>query len=178
MTIDHIGFYLFPSIMILRFIGRIAFPCFLYTTIRGTERTSNYKRYISQMVLCGIVTAILTGNLLNVMFLLILFSLSLKYRYTIVVCLALSLFTEYSMYGFLLGWSIYWMTEKDKSQGIGLFLLMQLIRFSFFQWFSVLAIPFLIMKKVPLVPRVPKLVGYMYYPIHQIPLIIIKSVLT
>ena len=30
MLIDHIGYYLFPEILVLRLIGRIAFPTFLF----------------------------------------------------------------------------------------------------------------------------------------------------
>lgn len=36
MTIDHIGYYLFPSLLFLRVVGRIAFPCFfVYNRERG-----------------------------------------------------------------------------------------------------------------------------------------------
>ncbi|CZQ95114.1 trax [Trichococcus palustris] len=41
MTIDHIGYYLFPSFPFLRLVGRIAFPCFLYTTV-GRESDEGF----------------------------------------------------------------------------------------------------------------------------------------
>jgi len=88
MTIDYIGYYLFPSVIWLDVIGRISFPCFLYGRIEGTKRTSNYPFYIFHL------------------FLLALFLLALKYPKYFIVFLTLSVFVEYSIYGTLFGWTL------------------------------------------------------------------------
>ena len=46
MTIDHIGFILFPDIIILRIIGRLAFPIFAFAISEGCRHTSNRRVYL------------------------------------------------------------------------------------------------------------------------------------
>lgn len=171
MTIDHVGYYLFPGILWLRIIGRIAFPCFLYGIIEGTERTSNYPRYISQLILLGVLSMPITPNTFNVLFLLVLFSLSLKYPKYFVVFLLLSAFVEYSVYGFLFGWALWWMKNQDKTQGIMGSFLVQLLNLSSIQFFSLLSLPLLNSQKGVKLPRLPKYFFYTFYPLHQLVLI-------
>ena len=50
MTLDHIGHYLYPSMplwvyMILRLLGRIAFPIFAWSLVMGYRRTRNIAYY-------------------------------------------------------------------------------------------------------------------------------------
>jgi len=175
MTIDHVGYYLFPEMTWLRIIGRIAFPCFLYAIIEGTERTSNYPRYIFQLLLLGVISMSITPATFNVLFLLALFSLSLKFPKYFLVFLALSFFVEYSMYGFLFGWALWWMKNRDAKEGIIGSLLVQLLNLSPVQIFSVLSIPILKNEKGIRLPRVPKYFFYLYYPIHQAVLIWVAS---
>lgn len=171
MTIDHVGYYLFPNIVWLRIIGRIAFPCFLYGVIEGTERTRNYPRYISQLILLGVLSMPITPNTLNVLFLLALFSLSIKYPKYFLIFLLLSYFVEYSMYGFLFGWALWWMKNKDEQQGIIGSFLVQLLNLSSIQFFSLLALPLLNIQKGVKLPRLPKYFFYAFYPLHQLILI-------
>jgi len=175
MTIDHVGYYLFPEMTWLRVIGRIAFPCFLYAIIEGTERTSNYPRYIFQLLLLGVISMSITPATFNVLFLLALFSLSLKFPKYFLVFLALSFFVEYSIYGFLFGWALWWMKNRDATEGIIGSLLVQLLNLSPAQLFSVLSIPILKNEKGIRLPRVPKYFFYLYYPIHQAVLIWVAS---
>ena len=113
MTIDHVGYFLFPGLLWMRMIGRIAFPCFLYSTIEGTERTSDYKKYITRLFGLGVLSMLVTPNTINVLFLLGLFSLSLKYRRYFPLFMLLSFIAEYSVYGFLFGWHI--LDERKRS---------------------------------------------------------------
>lgn len=166
MTIDHVGHYLFPSIIWLRIIGRIAFPCFLYTTIQGTERTRDYKKYTLNLLAMGVVSQVLTGTPLNILFQLALFSLSLKNKKASPLFFALSFLTEYGGYGFLLGWSIYLLTQKKTAWGLVLFFLLHLLPGPRLQVFALLFLPFFFMKSVPTLPRPPKAFGYWYYPGH------------
>ena len=73
MTIDHIGFILFPDIIILRVIGRLSFPIFVFLIIEGFKNTSNYnsflKRLISFAVIIEIPNLILNySNSMNIFF--------------------------------------------------------------------------------------------------------------
>ena len=85
MTIDHIGYYLFPSLLFLRVVGRIAFPCFLYTTVQGVRETRDFRKYLLRLVLTGLISMPITaqtGNVFNILFTLALFALSIKdYRF-------------------------------------------------------------------------------------------------
>ena len=45
MTIDHVGAHLFPSVMWLRIIGRLAFPIYCFLLVEGVCRTRNPKKY-------------------------------------------------------------------------------------------------------------------------------------
>ena len=173
MTIDHIGYFLFPNLIFLRIIGRIAFPCFLYSTIEGTKRTQHYGRYISRLVLLGLLSMPVTPNTLNVLFLLALFSLSLKFKKYAVIFGLLSVFVEYSIYGFLFGWSIYWLKERSKAQGTGLSVLTQLLTGLSVQTFSLMALPLLVMDKGLKLKKLPRYSFYFYYPLHQLILMLI-----
>ena len=46
MLIDHIGVMLFPKLVILRIIGRIAFPIFAFMIAEGARYTKNKLRYL------------------------------------------------------------------------------------------------------------------------------------
>lgn len=46
MTIDHIGSYLMRDLIILRIIGRIAFPIFAYMLAEGCKYTKNRVKYM------------------------------------------------------------------------------------------------------------------------------------
>lgn len=46
MTFDHVGVQIFPELMWLRVIGRIAFPIFAYMIAEGAGHTRNRARYL------------------------------------------------------------------------------------------------------------------------------------
>ena len=50
MLIDHIGVILFPTLRILRIIGRISFPIFAFMVAEGCRHTKNKARYILTML--------------------------------------------------------------------------------------------------------------------------------
>ena len=48
MTIDHIGYFLFPQMTVLRVIGRLAYPIFAYMIAEGWKRVlKNNQSYLS-----------------------------------------------------------------------------------------------------------------------------------
>lgn len=55
MTVDHIGAYLFPRVMLLRIIGRIAYPIFAYMIAEGCFYTRRPGRYLGSMALLAAV---------------------------------------------------------------------------------------------------------------------------
>lgn len=55
MTIDHLGYFLFPDLRFLRIIGRIAFPIFAFMIGEGCRHTSNRLRYFLTVFGIGIV---------------------------------------------------------------------------------------------------------------------------
>lgn len=55
MLLDHAGVVLFPKSVILRVIGRIAFPIFAFMIAQGCRYTRNKLRYFLTVLGCGIV---------------------------------------------------------------------------------------------------------------------------
>lgn len=66
MTCDHVGKMLFPRVMILQIIGRLAFPIFAYMIAEGCVYTKSKKKYILTMAgiaaLCQAVNFIALGS--------------------------------------------------------------------------------------------------------------------
>lgn len=85
MLIDHIGAELFPHHIILRIIGRIAFPLFAYSIFEGSKYTRDKKKYLAHIFGLGLICVVgyyffegvIYGNVL------ITFSLSLLILYSI-----------------------------------------------------------------------------------------------
>lgn len=166
MTVDHVGAYLFPQYTILRIIGRISFPLFLYTTVQGTHRTRNFKRYLFQLLLIGVISIPVTLGRINILFSLAIFALSIKDKRFFVPCLILSYFVEYGIYGFLLGWAIYLILYQDKSLGVIAFVGLHLAVIQSIQVYALFALLPILLPFTVHVVRVPKIFGYLYYPLH------------
>ncbi len=49
MTIDHIGFMIYPDVLILRILGRISFPIFAFFIAEGCRYTKNRVRYLGTL---------------------------------------------------------------------------------------------------------------------------------
>lgn len=55
MVVDHVGLVFFPSIIIFRILGRLAFPIFAFMISEGARYTKNRLAYFLRMLICGIV---------------------------------------------------------------------------------------------------------------------------
>ena len=79
MTVDHIGLLFFPSVTILRIIGRLAFPLFGYMIAEGCVHTRDRKAYLMRTaglaLLCQVAYFAAEGSLY--MCILVTFSLSI-----------------------------------------------------------------------------------------------------
>ncbi|MDF2547548.1 MAG: conjugal transfer protein TraX [Anaerosolibacter sp.] len=58
MLIDHIGYGLFPKVMVLRYIGRLAFPIFAYHIAIGCRYTKDLHRYILRLFSFALISQI------------------------------------------------------------------------------------------------------------------------
>lgn len=60
MTIDHIGYFLFPQMTVLRIIGRLAYPIFAYMIAEGCKYTRNKARYFCMVIAIACVCSAVT----------------------------------------------------------------------------------------------------------------------
>lgn len=56
MIVDHVGVVFFPSLRILRYIGRLAFPLFAWGMVVGICKSRNLYRYALRLLLMGILS--------------------------------------------------------------------------------------------------------------------------
>ena len=79
MTCDHIGVQLFPHVLLLRIIGRLALPIFAYMIAQGCHYTKNKKKYLLTIaavaLVCQLVYFFAMGSLYQCI--LVTFSLSI-----------------------------------------------------------------------------------------------------
>jgi len=122
MLIDHIGAVLYPDVSILRIIGRLAFPIFVYFIAEGYRKTKDITDYMGRLLTFALISqlafnAAFLGSVtkprelyLNVFFTLAmgLYSLYLydknkKIVYVILIALVCEfLNTDYGAFGVLL----------------------------------------------------------------------------
>lgn len=56
MIIDHIGYVIFPKYIILRYIGRLAFPIYAFLASEGITHTRNIKKYIKTLFILALIS--------------------------------------------------------------------------------------------------------------------------
>jgi hypothetical protein len=84
MTLDHIGVQMFPGVLWLRIVGRLAFPIYAYMIAEGCAHTRNRRKYLLQMaglaLLCQLVYFFAMGSLFQCI--LVTFTLSILLIYS------------------------------------------------------------------------------------------------
>ncbi len=58
MTIDHIGYALFPYQIWMRYVGRIAFPIFCFLLVEGAVHTKNIRKYELRMLVFACIAEV------------------------------------------------------------------------------------------------------------------------
>jgi len=58
MVIDHVGLIFFPHILLLRIVGRLAFPLFAWLIANGAYYSKNTKIYLARLFLFAVVAQI------------------------------------------------------------------------------------------------------------------------
>ncbi len=56
MVLDHIGTILYPDLLLLRIIGRLAFPIFAYLIVLGVESTKRPLRYMLTLLVFALIS--------------------------------------------------------------------------------------------------------------------------
>jgi hypothetical protein len=58
MTADHVGAILYPDLLWLHIIGRLAFPLFAYLIALGIESTTKPKKYLTTLLIFAFVSQV------------------------------------------------------------------------------------------------------------------------
>ncbi|KUK73009.1 MAG: TraX family protein [Clostridiales bacterium 38_11] len=192
MAMDHIAFYFLPysstSYIIMRMIGRIAFPIFAYFIAMGYKDTSDLNRYILRMGIFALAAQIPFYFFvhkvfyLNVMFTFTLALIMLKlfdkknYLWFALIFLADFLKMDYGAYGLIIILIFHVFSEEKIKIYVYLLILtfvysslnvMQYGAFSirlYTQVLCVMALP-LIYRDFPAL-RINKYISYLFYPVH------------
>lgn len=202
MTIDHIGFLLFPQIRVLRIIGRLAFPIFAFQIGVGFRHTKSKEKYILRMLIFTIISQIPFtmaiqaaapgyGPILNIgatltCGLLALYSIEkidkiwLKlFSLFIVALIGIYIPMDYGLAGILSIVILYYFKDSKviiSSLYITLVLLNCAIDNSLFNVAEILALIPIYLHNGKKGPDI-KYLFYLFYPLHQIVLVFLKYLL-
>lgn len=196
MTCDHVGMMLFPRLLWLRLIGRLAMPIYAYMIAEGCRHTRDRKKYLLRLLgmgaLCQLVYLLAMGSLY--MCILITFSLSV-----ILICLmdaaeqekttkaqinlaigVLSVFfvctvlpdllphTDYEIDYGLPGVLLPVLIYGGGTKGLLIGLALVALKYGGVQWFSFLAVPLLLAYNGQRGKANMGKFFYWYYPVHLV----------
>lgn len=188
MLIDHIGYLLYPQYFFLRIIGRLSFPIFAYLIATGARRTHSPSRYAFRLLLFGLISQVpynlFTQNLYlsfqdpNIFFTL-LAGLLLIYcfrekslqnlLFSLVILLSVGwLNLSYGYYGILLILLFYTFDGKPLQLTLAA-VLATLVNYleagHLHQTYALVSLP-IIFKNPTFGVKIPKWLGYGFYPVH------------
>ncbi|WP_202710041.1 TraX family protein [Sporosalibacterium faouarense] len=190
MLIDHIGYQLFPTIIVLRIIGRIAYPIFAYQLTVGYRKTSNLKKYFTRLLIFSVISQIpymfFSPGKLNIMPTLALGLIAIhlyeedrKLLSFLMVIIAEIFKFQYGGYGLLMI-MLFYIFYTDKPKITISFLTLNILYYisggSIIQTLSILALPF-ILGDIKIKTKVNKFIGYWFYPVHITIIVLIKALI-
>lgn len=193
MLIDHTGYLLFPDQIAWRLIGRLSFPIFAFLVARGSRLTRSQPRYLLRMLTYGLISQLpysyFVPHGLNIFFTLaagiaLIFFISrqnLAIKLLVLPILASTWVVDYSygLYGLLLILAFHFFYDKPA---------LMTVSFTGLSWYywakTYVSIQALAMAALPIIYsaphtgiRLPKHVGYLFYPVHIMILLSIKGLL-
>ncbi|MDJ0618486.1 MAG: TraX family protein [Calothrix sp. MO_192.B10] len=68
MFVDHIGRLFFPDATIMVAVGRLSFPLFAWLAAIGEKHTSDIKKYVTRLILLGIISQPIYGYIYYLIF--------------------------------------------------------------------------------------------------------------
>lgn len=194
MLIDHIGYLFFPGQIVWRMIGRLSFPIFAFLVARGSRLTKSQPRYFLRLMGYGVVSQLpysyFVPHGLNIFFTLAAGLAAIWFwshpnkavKVLTLGVLLSSQFIDYSygLYGLLLILAFHWFYEKP------LWMTAALSALSWYYYQTThVSIQALALGALPLIYtlppvgfRLPKHVGYLFYPVHITVLVLISRMLT
>ena len=192
MTLDHIGVQMFPGVLWLRIVGRLAFPIYAYMIAEGCAHTRNRRKYLLQMsglaLLCQLVYFFAMGSLFQCI--LVTFTLSILLIYacdtgsrplTALALLGVAFVTvalprllpgtdfaiDYGFFGVLVPVAAYLgKTHREKLLFMAFTLAALAWSFGGIQWYSLAALLPLALYSGQRGKRRMKWLFYLYYPLH------------
>lgn len=199
MLIDHVGAVLFPMYPIFRYVGRIAFPLFAYCLVLGFIYTKDLKKYALRLFVFGTISQIpyyfcffshtdfffqLNIGFTMLLGLYAIWGIKTKKYYHSALALILSavLPFEYGIYGLCVILSMYIFISFKKryfALCVGFCLSSQIVSLFldglfYSQVLSVAALPIILINTNSKI-KIPKVIGYGFYPFHIFVLWIINS---
>lgn len=180
MTIDHIGYFIFPDQLWIRMIGRIAFPIFAFLVANSYRYTKNKKRYALTML--GFALAVLfipsiwgyelPANIFFTLFFgfMSIYALDKKQPWHFIwIILGVILSNpDYGWYGVFLI-PLFYYTKKEFLWIFFILyniILINIQPLSWVQYFSIMALPFIYSYNNQK-GKSMKYFFYFYYPIHM-----------
>ena len=201
MVVDHVGRILYPDLLFLQVIGRLAFPLFAYLVVLGVESTKKPRKYMATLLLFAVISQvpyflafeIQPFERLNILFSLFLSALTI-YFYNkrsilafVPVLLSIILMTEGSYYVVLTAVGMKLLKETPKLGILALVAVhIQFLLIPDVQILALLAVPLIFLhiknwlKKEILIPEnslaytIRKYLFYIFYPLHLALLFLIK----
>ena len=192
MTLDHIGVQMFPGVLWLRIVGRLAFPIYAYMIAEGCAHTRNRRKYLLQMaglaLLCQLVYFFAMGSLFQCI--LVTFTLSILLIYacdtgsrplTALALLGVAFVTvalprmlpgtdfaiDYGFFGVLVPVAVYLgKTHREKLLFMAFTLAALAWSVGDIQWYSLAALLPLALYSGQRGKRRMKWLFYLYYPLH------------
>lgn len=199
MTVDHIGAVLYPDLVALRIIGRLAFPLYSYLLVLGVESSKNIKGYLARLFLFALISQIpyylAFGygplEMLNIFFTLSFGALIVRSPLLILPfgLASIAVNFDFGAYGLIM---IACVSLLKSGAKYGLISLIVLSTASLLLWnvqiFSLLAVPLILlhkngylralgMRERPPYPSWGRYLYYIYYPLHLSALYLIKTYL-
>jgi len=190
MTVDHIGVQLFPGVLWLRMIGRLAMPVYAWMIAEGCAHTRSRTRYLLQLggmaLLCQLVYFFAMHSLFQCI--LVTFTLSVlvimaidsgsPWKAALALCFALFLTVflpqllpgfavDYSIWGVLLPVAVYLAdTHRHKLLAAAILLAGLALDFGGVQWLGLAALLPLACYGGTRGKANIKWLFYLYYPLH------------